>query len=150
MRISARTEYGLRAMIELANHYGLGPIGVREIASRQGIPERFLEQLISSLRRAGLVTSQRGAQGGFVLAKPAVEVTVFEIMEALEGPLNPVSCLSSSDVGCEKDSMCATQNLWRQAKCCLEMLFRATNLESLRKEQSCFDSNKLDNLTLTN
>ncbi len=126
-------------MIELANNEGQGPIGVREIAARQGIPERFLEQLISSLRRSGLVSSHRGAQGGFALAKRPKDISAFDIVEALEGPFNPVACLSPNDESCEKNAACATQNLWRQAKCAIETVFRANDLETLKSEQMVFD-----------
>ena len=139
MRISARTEYGLRAMIELANRYGQGPTGVKEVAASQAMPEKFLEQLISTLRRSGLVISHRGAQGGFVLARPPGEINVFQIMEALEGPLRPVACIGDSESPCAKNASCATQDLWRKAKESLEGVFRSTTLEQLRREQKTYD-----------
>lgn len=129
-------------MIELAGCYGEGPVGVKEIAARQGIPEKFLEQLISALRRAGLVISQRGAQGGFQLARPAKEIDVFQVMEALEGPFRPVACIGSDEAGCAKNACCATQDLWREAKEALESVFRSTTLEGLLRSQTRYDQSQ--------
>ena len=85
MKFSVKTEYGLRAMIYLALRNGDGLIGAKEIAARQDIPERFLEQQITALKKAGLVISQRGSSGGCSLARRANEITVLEVIEALDG-----------------------------------------------------------------
>jgi Rrf2 family protein len=87
MRISCKVEYGLRALLDLALHGQHEPSLSRDIAQRQGIPETYLNQLLLQLRRAGLVTSVRGPRGGHMLARATIDVTVLEVMEALEGPL---------------------------------------------------------------
>jgi Rrf2 family protein len=87
MRISSKGDYGLRALFDLALHYGQGPVRSREIAERQAIDEHYLNQLLIQLRRAGLVQSLRGPQGGHLLAKAPNEITLFEALQALEGPL---------------------------------------------------------------
>jgi Rrf2 family transcriptional regulator, cysteine metabolism repressor len=87
MRISSKGDYGLRALFDLALHYGQGPVRSREIAERQAIDEHYLNQLLIQLRRAGLVQSLRGPQGGHLLAKAPGEITLLEAIQALEGPL---------------------------------------------------------------
>lgn len=87
MRLSTKGRYGVKALFELAYHYGTGPLSLKEIAERQGLSEHYLEQIAAPLRRAGLVTSVRGAQGGYALGRPPEAITVGEILRALEGPL---------------------------------------------------------------
>ena len=87
MRISAKVDYALRAMVELAGVEGTGPVKGDRLAEAQDIPAKFLEGILSSLRTAGLVSSQRGAEGGYWLARPAAEITVAQVIRAVEGPL---------------------------------------------------------------
>lgn len=87
MKVSLRSTYGIMAAVDLALQAGPAPIQARAIARRQGIPARFLEQVLHAMKKAGLVSSQRGAQGGYVLSKKPSELSVAEILEALEGPL---------------------------------------------------------------
>lgn len=87
LRISSKSRYGVQAMFELARHEGTGPLPLNVIAQRQGLSEHYLEQLIAPLRKAGLVKAQRGAQGGYLLAQPAREISVGDIVRLLDGPL---------------------------------------------------------------
>ena len=87
MKVSLRSTYGIMAAVDLALQAGSAPIQAKSIARRQGIPARFLEQVLHAMKKAGLVSSQRGAQGGYVLSKKPSEVSVVEILEALDGPL---------------------------------------------------------------
>ena len=87
MKVSLRSNYGIMAAVDLARQGGAGPIQAKSIARRQGIPARFLEQVLHAMKKAGLVGSQRGAQGGYVLSRKPSEVSVAEILEALEGPM---------------------------------------------------------------
>ena len=84
MRISTRGRYGLRAMVELALAFGQGPVPLKEIATKQGLSEHYLEQLMGSLRKAGIVKSVRGAQGGYQLAKDPAEISTGEVLRVLE------------------------------------------------------------------
>ena len=86
MKVSLRSTYGIMAAVDLAMQVGSAPIQAKAIARRQGIPARFLEQVLHAMKKAGLDTSQRGAQGGYILSKKPSEVSVAEILEALEGP----------------------------------------------------------------
>jgi Rrf2 family cysteine metabolism transcriptional repressor len=95
VKISSKGEYGLRALVDLAQHRDVGaPVQVKDIAKRQGIPEEYLGQLMVGLRRAGLVNSVRGAAGGYLLARPAAEITVAQVLGTLEGPLALVDGLT--------------------------------------------------------
>jgi Rrf2 family protein len=89
MRFSAKGEYGVLAVFELAQHTEETPIQAKTIAKKQRIPLRFLEQVLSSLRKAGLVESVRGAQGGYILNRPPSEIRISDVLEAIEGPINP-------------------------------------------------------------
>ncbi len=89
MRISSKGDYGLRALFDLAQHYGEGPVQSDDIATRQGIPGNYLNQLLITMRRAGLIESMRGPQGGHMLARSPEAITLLDILVTLEGPLLP-------------------------------------------------------------
>jgi len=91
MKVSLRATYGILAALDLALHTSTSPVQAKAIAQRQGIPGRFLEQVLHAMKRAGLVESLRGAQGGYLLNKPPAEVSLAQILEALDGPLTPLS-----------------------------------------------------------
>lgn len=115
MRISTRGEYGLRAMLDLAQHYGTGPIALKQIAQRQQVSEHYLEQLMGGLRKAGLVTSVRGAQGGYRLAAAPEELIVGDILRVLEGSVE-IRANSEQQLGGSAHylPMYATRALWRE------------------------------------
>jgi Rrf2 family cysteine metabolism transcriptional repressor len=139
MRLTAKSEYGVLALIDLACHAGEGPVSAREVSERRGIPGKFLEQLFVSLRRAGIVTAIRGARGGFVLARDPVDVTVLDIVEALDGPLGSPVCDADSDGGCTRGSSCAASSVWGRATEALRSVFATTTLADLAQAQQQFD-----------
>ena len=107
MKLSTKGRYGLRAMIDLARYSEVEPVSINSIAARQNISERYLEQLVALLRKAGLVKSIRGATGGYILAKDAAEISVGDILRALEGSLEPVKCAAFySEEGCMASDGC--------------------------------------------
>lgn len=112
MRFSAKEQYGLRAMAELASRYGQGSIPLSEVAQSQGISLATLEQVVAPLRRAGLLASTRGASGGYALARPPAEITVADVLRAVEGDLAPVPCLEAGAAACERVRRCATRPVW--------------------------------------
>ncbi|NPV49469.1 MAG: Rrf2 family transcriptional regulator [Armatimonadetes bacterium] len=130
MRVSTRTRYGVRAMMELAIHDGPEPVSVRQIAEAQELPVKYLEQLIAALRAAELVRSQRGIGGGYLLTRRPEEITVADIYEALEGPLVPVECLSDS-VECSREDICATRDVWSRVTDAVREVLTATTLADL-------------------
>jgi Rrf2 family protein len=112
MKIDRRTRYALRMMIDLAEHSDGGrPVGVRSIAKRQDITRRYLEQIATSLRRAGLVTSKKGQTGGYLLARPASEIGVGEIVEAVSGPVLLLNCLAEPTT-CARVATCRSRRMW--------------------------------------
>lgn len=139
MRLTAKSEYGVLAAIDLACNYGSGPTSVREIAERRDIPPRFLEQLFVSLRRAGLVSAVRGAKGGFVLTREPNEITVLEVVEALEGPLAYSVCDHGRDAVCARSAVCAAAPLWANATDALRGVFASRTLGELGGTQGVFD-----------
>lgn len=117
MKLSTKGRYGLRAMIDLAQSTEEGPIATHSIAERQGISERYLEQLMIPLKRAGLVRSIRGFQGGYMLVKKPEDITAGDIIRALEGPIAPVECISETNPeACERFENCITKNLWGEIR----------------------------------
>ena len=117
MKLSTRGRYGLKAMFDLALHSSDEPIPLRNIAERQDISEHYLEQLISSLRKAGLVKSVRGAYGGYILAKKPREITVGDVLRALEGPCGLVDCvLEVNAQKCSKYDDCITRTVWAKIR----------------------------------
>lgn len=111
MELSTRTRYGVRLMVELAVHYGEGPIPLREIAQRQEISEKYLWNLMGPLKTIGLIRSTRGSCGGFVLTKPPAGINMKEIVSALEGSLCFAECVSDPSV-CERVKTCAARDIW--------------------------------------
>lgn len=139
MRLTAKSEYGLIAVIDLACRYGEGPVSAREISERRAIPARFLEQLFVSLRRAGLVTAQRGARGGFSLAHDPAAITVLDVVEALEGPLETSMCDHERAEGCTRSDACAASSVWSRATSALRNVFESTTLSDLATRQGSMD-----------
>ena len=115
MKLSTRGRYGIHTMYDLALNADSGPQSIKAIAERQGIPEAYLEQLVAVLKRAELVTSTRGAQGGYVLARAPEAITVGDVLRALEGGLNLVDCLDEEDV-CGKACACPSRIVWKKLR----------------------------------
>lgn len=114
MKISTRGRYALRLMLDLAVYNTGEPISLKDVARRQQISEKYLEQIISLLNKAGFVRSVRGAQGGYMLKKDPAEYTVGMILRLTEGDLAPVSCVGSDSVACERRQECVTVRIWEQ------------------------------------
>jgi len=108
-------DYGVRALIELAHHYGEGPVQSAVIASRQGVPEPYLDQLLTALRRAGFIRSVRGPQGGHALIRDPQELRLSEAISALEGSLAPIACLDDPN-GCRKSTSCSLRPVWQEVE----------------------------------
>lgn len=116
MRCSTRGDYGLRALIELADHYGQGPLQCSEIALRRHVPEQYLDQLLTTLRKAGFVRSQRGPAGGHELARDPAGISVFEAIVALEGSLSPVSWLDEPPERTDHPHQCGQREIWERIR----------------------------------
>jgi Rrf2 family transcriptional regulator, cysteine metabolism repressor len=134
LKISTKGRYGTRAMLELSLRYGEGPIMVHEIAESQGISVRYLEQILNTLRTSGLVISTRGAKGGYELYKPPSDITVGDIIRALEGPFDVVPCTGEYD--CERMGKCVTFQVWKEVKEAIENVLDSVTMKELAERKS--------------
>ena len=134
MRIPMKVDYGVRALVELAMHYGEGQLQTSEIAYRQGIPESYLVQLMTTLNRCGLVQSRRGPQGGHSLAVDPATINLHMIMTTLDGNSSPLDCLSyTSD--CIFADCCAQQEIWKSVEEAIENVLTNITLQRLAQRQ---------------
>jgi Rrf2 family protein len=139
MMFSTKAEYGIRVMVELARRTGEEPVPLAEIAANDGLPLAYLEHLAARLRKAGLVDSRRGSRGGYLLARPAREITMAEVVEALEGSIAPIECISQAADGsivCSRESggathVCPTKLLWTRVRMSIVDTLRETTLADL-------------------
>ena len=113
MKLSTKGRYAARAVLELALEYGTGPIMLRKIACKQEISVRYLERMMAKLANTGIVRSTRGQHGGFSLAKSPAEIKLSEVVQAVEGPIIPVSCVEDSHL-CNRTNLCVTRDIWAQ------------------------------------
>lgn len=126
--ISTKGRYGLRLMLDIAKEGGGRPVPVKEIAKRQDISEKYLEQIISQFSKAGLVRSIRGAQGGYILSRPANEITAGDILRAAEGSIAPVECCES---GCDHSDGCMTFGLYKRIQDAVDSVVDSTTLADM-------------------
>jgi len=135
MKLSTRTRYGMRAVIELAQHEGKRPLQLKAIADRQDISVKYLEQLMSMLRSAGFVRSIRGSKGGYILARAPEQITLSEIFHSLEGSVMTAECIENPDY-CGRAADCAAREIWVQVEEAIEGVLGSTTLADLvRKTQ---------------
>lgn len=117
MRVSAKELYGLRAMSEFARHFGQGPLSLTQVAQKQGLSQPYLEQIAIDLRRAGLLRSKRGAQGGYFLARAPEAMTAGDVIRALEGSILPIHCVADQKcVPCSVEDGCSARGLWEEVR----------------------------------
>jgi len=141
MKLSTKSRYGVRAMFDMAYHAGTLPAQIKDISRRQQISPRYLEQIFQDLKKAGLLNSRRGPQGGYSLARPADEITVKDIVLAAEGELELVNCVKGlrksketgeeADAPCQFDNRCVTQHVWSEASKLLGDYFSSVSLKTL-------------------
>lgn len=131
MMISTKGRYALRVMVDLADHNNGSFIPLDDIAERQGISEKYLEGIVSSLSKAGIVESVRGKGGGYRLNRPLEEYTVGEILTCTEGAFAPVSCLSDEENQCERASKCPTLNMWQDLQNMINNYFNNVTIRDL-------------------
>ena len=134
MKLSTRTRYGMRALVDLALNSTGEPVQLKEIAERQKISLAYLEHLIIPLIAAGFVKSTRGARGGVKLAKQPPQIRLNEVMRVLEGPLAPVDCLRDSK-SCPRSGLCATQEIWDEMGKAMEKVLESNTLQDLVNRQ---------------
>ena len=129
MKLSTRSRYGTRMMLDLAQHYNRGPVQIGTIAKRQDISVKYLEQLIIPLKKANLIKSVRGPKGGHLLAKPPRQISIGQIVEVLEGGIDLSLCVGDADA-CDKSDECLIRSIWEEAT---EAMYRKLNSVTLSK-----------------
>src|SRR3972149_3471542 len=130
MKLSTRTRYGLRAMLELAKFFGSGPLQIKLIAQHQEISVKYLEQLITILKSSGLVRSIRGSKGGYVLSKPPEQTLLDGIFIALEGPITTAECVENENY-CGGAADCVTREVWIEVQGAIMKILRSLTLQDL-------------------
>ncbi len=135
MKVSTRGEYGVRAMVALARHYGDGPLSIAEIARQSSVPAAYLEQLIAPLRKSGLVESRRGAHGGYLLGRAPENVRIGDVYRVMEGPVAPMDCVSEdpADQTCPLIDGCETRPIWLKVRDSIVDALDSTTLADLLK-----------------
>jgi Rrf2 family cysteine metabolism transcriptional repressor len=130
--VSQKCQYAVRAMFELSRLYGRGPVRISEIADAQAIPPRFLEVILSQLKRAGFVRSRRGPEGGYLLARSPDQIKVGEIVQFMEGPLAPVACLTDKQTeACLLQGRCVFIDMWKRAAEAMSDVYDQTTFQHL-------------------
>jgi Rrf2 family transcriptional regulator, cysteine metabolism repressor len=142
MMFSTKAEYGVRLMVQLARRPGDEPVSLTEIAELDGLPVAYLEHLVARLRKAGLVESRRGARGGYLLARPAADITMAEVVAALEGSIAPIECITEGADGhlvCSRetdaDHVCPTKLLWTRVRGSIVRTLEDTRLSDLVQDK---------------
>ena len=130
MKLSTKGRYGVRLMLDLASHFGEGPVILKQISQREEISEKYLWQLINPLKSVGLVRATRGAHGGYVLAKTPSEITVKDILQVVEGSLCIVECVEKPST-CSRSTFCVARDLWGEASKTLSEKLEETTLADL-------------------
>jgi Rrf2 family transcriptional regulator, cysteine metabolism repressor len=134
MKLSTRGRYGTRALMELARHYGQGPMLLKDVAKNQEISLQYLERLMAPLAAAGLVHSTRGVGGGVWLAKAPKEIMLSNVVEAMEGPIVPVDCIQDPLV-CDRAGLCASRDVWTEVQHAIYKVLNSITLADLLKRQ---------------
>ena len=146
MKLSTKSRYGTRLMVDMAQHYHNGPIHLANVAKRQGISVKYLEQIIIPLKKADYIRSVRGPKGGHILAKAPEEITVGEIVALLEEGTTFVEC-SEHDGSCERSSICLTRRLWKEAaQAMFEKLYAITLADIINEDKSGPDGQGVENV----
>jgi Rrf2 family protein len=141
MKLSTKGRYGVKAMFDLALNAGDTPLSLKSIAERQEISEPYLEQLISTLRRSGLVKSVRGAQGGYLLAHSPDQITVGSIIRSLEGSMAPTECVAEGEQAiCEKADYCVTRGIWEKIRKSIDNVIDSITLQDMIEDYEKMNS----------
>lgn len=133
MKLSTRTRYGIRAIIELAQYEGTRPLQLKTIAERQDISIKYLEQLMGLLRSAGLVRSVRGSKGGYALGRPAEQIRLSEVFRCLEGPVTTTECVEDGEA-CKRSADCVAREIWVDVEAAIHNVLDSITLADLVKK----------------
>ncbi|MBI4733206.1 MAG: Rrf2 family transcriptional regulator [Rubrobacteridae bacterium] len=139
MKLSTKCRYGTRAILDIALNCEGGPVHLRDLAKRQKLSMKYLEQIVPGLKIAGLIHSHRGANGGYTLARTPERINLLEVIEALEGCLITVDCTADPDL-CERTCECAVHDVWVEAQGAMRTTLNSITLADLAKQQKLKNS----------
>jgi Rrf2 family protein len=139
MKVSTKGRYGLRVLLDVAMHQDKGPVILRDIARRQAISEKYLWQVINPLKGAGLVSSARGAHGGYLLAKEPGTISLLDVVSIMEGPVALVDCADSPET-CDRSAVCAARDVWGSVEAKLREAMAGITLRELIDKQKGYDA----------
>ena len=142
VNLSTKGRYGLRALIDLAQYGEKEAVSIQSISARQQISDSYLEQLVRKLKKAGLVTSLRGAQGGYRLAKPAEEISVGDVLRALEGSIEAVSCQEGENPSCVGKDLCVARYVWQKVNKSIQETVDSIMISQLVEESRRIQENQ--------
>ncbi|HJD28846.1 MAG TPA: Rrf2 family transcriptional regulator [Candidatus Blautia avicola] len=142
MKLSTKGRYGLRALIDLAQYGEQEAVSIQSISARQQISDSYLEQLVRKLKKAGLVTSVRGAQGGYRLARPAEEISVGDVLRALEGSIEAVSCQEGENPSCVGKDLCVARYVWQKVNKSIQETVDSIMISQLVEESRRIQENQ--------
>lgn len=140
MKLSTKARYGLRAAIEIAKTYGGVPTKRKDIAANQGISDSYLENILIVLKNNRIIETTRGANGGYVLCRAPSQISVYEIVTALEGPLDMVDCVGNPN-SCPKHTKCASHSLWKEAADQLKVVLEKVSLKDMVEREQLLNDN---------
>ena len=135
MKLSTKSRYGTRAVIDIAQNSENGRTMLKDIAARQSLSPKYLDHILSAIRRAGIIRNIRGKGGGYILSKTPASITVKDIVEAVDGTFEPVECLSNTDL-CDKVPSCRTRDVWLRMKEAVDGVLEDATLQSLLEKNS--------------
>lgn len=136
MKFGVGVDYSLKALIMLAQRYpSPEPLRVEEIASAQGVPENYLRRLLVELKRGGVVASQKGPSGGYLLARNPTRITMADVVQIIEGDFAPVECLEGANAGCTRADPCAMREVWTEVRESVIAILRRTTLRALAQKR---------------
>ncbi|MDA3956286.1 RrF2 family transcriptional regulator [Oceanispirochaeta sp.] len=133
MKLSTKSRYATRLMVNLAWNFQQGPMQLNEISRKEEISEKYLSQIVITLRGAGLIRSVRGAHGGYLLTKDPAGITLKEIVEVMEGGLDIVDCLNN-EKNCNRSGQCITRNVWNKVSLAIKKALEEISLDDLAKQ----------------
>lgn len=136
MKLSTRGRYGIKAMVDIALEYGRGRLSVNQLAEKQGISVAYLEQLVSALKKAGLVDAARGVTGGYTLSRPPEEISVGEVLRALEGSTAILDCVGTDGTECTNACSCSARPLWLKLQRKIDDVLNSTTIKDMADDYS--------------
>lgn len=146
MKLSTKGRYGVRAILDITLNQHAGPVTIHSIAQRQEISERYLEQLLITMKQNGLIKSIRGFHGGYMLNKEPQDITIGDVVRALEGPIAPVDCVDDSRSGsCTRLDFCVTRRVWEDLRDAMTEVLDSYTIEDLLAETRKIQENSYDN-----